>query len=39
VDESNIIFKGFIYENLYLVDFDSREVQLSTCPFSKSSLG
>jgi hypothetical protein len=25
VDDSNLIFKGFRYENLYLVDFNARE--------------
>ena len=30
VDDSNLIFKGFRYENLYLVDFIAREAQLST---------
>ena len=28
---SNLIFKGFKYENLYLVDFNASETQLSTC--------
>ena len=27
VDGSNLIFKGFRYENLYLVDFSAREAQ------------
>ena len=31
VDDSNLIFKEFRYENLYLVDFNAREAQLSTC--------
>ena len=31
VDGSNLIFKGFRYENLYLVDFNTREAQLLTC--------
>jgi transposase InsO family protein len=31
VDGSNLIFKGFRYENLYLVDFNASEAQLSTC--------
>ena len=39
VDGSNLIFKGFRYENLYLVDFNAREAQLSTCLISKSSMG
>ena len=29
VDGSNLIFKGFRYENLYLVDFNAREAQLT----------
>jgi hypothetical protein len=28
VDGSNLIFKGFRYENLYLVDFNASETQL-----------
>ena len=39
VDFSNLIFKGFRYENLYLVDFNAREAQLSTCLITKSSMG
>jgi hypothetical protein len=39
VDGSNLIFKGFRYENLYLVDFNASEAQLSTCLFTKSSTG
>jgi hypothetical protein len=38
VDVSNLIFKGFRYENLYLVDFNAREAQLSTCLLTKSSM-
>ena len=38
VDVSNLIFKGFRYENLYLVDFKASEAQLSTCLFTKSSM-
>jgi hypothetical protein len=38
VDGSNLIFKGFRYENLYLVDFNASEAQLSTCLFTKSSM-
>jgi hypothetical protein len=36
VDGSNLIFKGFRYENLYLVDFNASEAQLSICLFTKS---
>jgi hypothetical protein len=39
VDGSNLIFKGFRYENLYLVDFNASDAQLSTCMFTKSSMG
>jgi hypothetical protein len=39
VDGSNFIFKGFRYENLYLVDFNASEAQLSICLFTKSSMG
>ena len=28
VDGSNLIFKGFRYENLYLVDFNANETQV-----------
>jgi hypothetical protein len=38
-DGSNLIFKGFKYENLYLVDFNASEAKLSTCLFTKSSMG
>jgi hypothetical protein len=38
VDGSNLIFKGLRYENLYLVDFNASEAQLSTCLFTKSSM-
>ena len=39
VDGSNCIFKGFQYENLYLMDFSSSEANLTTCLFTKSSMG
>ena len=35
----HLIFKGFGYENLYLVDFNAREAQLSTCLLTKSRIG
>jgi hypothetical protein len=38
VDGSNLIFKGFRYENLYLVDFNAREAQFSTCLLTKSNM-
>jgi hypothetical protein len=34
-----LIFKGFHYGNLYLVDFSSNDASLSTCLFTKSSKG
>jgi hypothetical protein len=39
VDDSNLKFKGFRHENLYLVDFSSSEAKHTTCLFSKASLG
>jgi len=39
VDGSNLIVKGFRYENLYLIDFGLGEAKLSTCLFTKSSMG
>ena len=39
VHGSNLIFKGFRYENLYLVDFNAREAQLTTYLITKSSMG
>jgi hypothetical protein len=39
VDGSNLIFKGFRYENLYLIDFDASEAKLSTCLLTKYSMG
>jgi hypothetical protein len=39
VDGSNLAFKGFRHENLYLVDFSASETSLSTCLISKSSMG
>jgi hypothetical protein len=38
VDGSNLIFKGFRYKNLYLVDFNTREAQLSIYLLTKSSM-
>ena len=34
-----MIFKGFRYTNLYLVDFTSEDANLKTCLFTKISLG
>jgi GAG-pre-integrase domain len=39
IDGKNEIFKGFRHEDLYLVDFSSSDANLSTCLFSKSSMG
>jgi len=39
IDGSNLIFKGFQYENLYLVDFSSSDANLTTCLLSQSSMG
>jgi hypothetical protein len=39
VDGSKLIFKGFRYENLYLVDFNASDAQLLICLFTKSSMG
>jgi hypothetical protein len=39
VTSSNLVFKGFRYENLYLVDFNASETQLSTCLLTKSCMG
>jgi hypothetical protein len=38
-DDDQVIFKGFRYNNLYLVDFTSDDANLRTCLFTKSSLG
>ena len=34
-----MIFKGFRYNNLYLVDFTSEDANLKTCLFTKITLG
>jgi hypothetical protein len=39
VDGSNLIFKGFRYENIYLVDFNASDTQLSICLLTKLSMG
>ena len=39
LDENDYIFIGFRHEDVYLVDFATREANLSTCLFSQSSLG
>jgi hypothetical protein len=37
IKSDELIFKGFHYGNLYLVDFSSNDASLSTCLFTKSS--
>jgi hypothetical protein len=37
IKSDELIFKGFCYDNLYLVDFSSNDASLSTCLFTKSS--
>jgi hypothetical protein len=39
IKSDDLIFKGFRYDNLYLVDFSSNDASLSTCLFTKSSKG
>jgi transposase InsO family protein len=39
IDDKQVIFKGFRYNNLYLVDFTSKDANLMTCLFTKTSLG
>ena len=38
-DDDLVIFKGFRYNNLYLVDFTSKDANLKTCLFTKTTLG
>jgi hypothetical protein len=38
MDDNQVIFKGFRYNNLYLVDFTSEDANLMTCLFTKTSL-
>ena len=38
-DDDQVIFKGFRYNNLYLVDFTSEDINLKTCLFTKTTLG
>ena len=37
-DDDQVIFKGFRYNNLYLVYFTSEDANLKTCLFTKTSL-
>ena len=39
LDGNDHIFTGFRHEDVYLVDFATKEANLSTCLFSQSSLG
>jgi hypothetical protein len=39
MDDESMVFKGFRYKNLYLVDFTSEDADLRTCLFTKASLG
>jgi hypothetical protein len=39
LDGKDYIFKGFRHESLYLVDFSSKKASLTTCLFSKASMG
>jgi hypothetical protein len=39
MDNESMVFKGFRYSNLYLVDFTSEDANLRTCLFTKASLG
>jgi hypothetical protein len=39
LDGKNHIFTGFRYEDVYLVDFATKEANLSTCLSTQSSLG
>jgi hypothetical protein len=35
LDDESMVFKGFRYSNLYLVDFTSEDADLRTCLFTK----
>jgi hypothetical protein len=39
IDDKQVIFKGFRYNNFYLVDFTSEDANLMTYLFTKTSLG
>jgi hypothetical protein len=39
IKSDELIFKGFRYGNLYLVNFSSNDASLSTCLFTKSLKG
>jgi hypothetical protein len=37
--DKSLVFKGFRYGHIYLVDFSEKEASSMTCLFSKTSLG
>jgi len=39
VNDNEMVFKGFRYNNLYIVDFSSKDTNIKTCLFIKTSLG
>jgi transposase InsO family protein len=39
MDDKQVIFKGFRYNNLCLIDFTSEDTNLMTCLFTKTLLG
>ncbi|WVZ96842.1 hypothetical protein U9M48_042425 [Paspalum notatum var. saurae] len=39
IDDGEEVFKGFRYNNLYLVDFNPKMANLQACLFSKNSMG
>jgi transposase InsO family protein len=39
MDDESMVFKGFRYNNLYLVDLTSKDANLRTCLFSEASPG
>jgi hypothetical protein len=39
IKSDELIFKGFRYGNIYLIDFSSNDASLSTCLFTKLSKG
>jgi hypothetical protein len=39
VDDHQVIFKEFRYNNLYIGDFNLEDANLRACLFTKTSLG
>jgi hypothetical protein len=39
MDDHQVVFKGFRYNNLYLGDFNLEDPNLRACLFTKISLG